>query len=164
MFREKYIEDMKKYFGSDTRRINHALKVLNFAEQIMEQEDVNDQMRKIITITAILHDIGIKNAEEKYNSSSGKYQEIEGPPVAKEIMENNDEDKDIIERVCYIIGWHHTASKNDGLDFEIIWEADMLVNIEEEGLYKNTENVKYIIEKNFKTKKGKEIAINTYIL
>ncbi|WP_431731805.1 hypothetical protein [Aceticella autotrophica] len=42
MFREKYIEDMKKYFGSDTRRINHALKVLNFAEQIMEQEDVND--------------------------------------------------------------------------------------------------------------------------
>lgn len=164
MYREKYIKDMKNYFGDDTRRIDHALKVLGFAERIMEGEKIEGNLKRIITITAILHDIGIKMAEMKYNSTAGKYQEIEGPPIAAEIMLGNKEDRDIIERVCYIIGGHHTASKNNGLDFQIIWEADLLVNIEEDGLYKNKENVKNIIDKNFETKTGRDIAVNTYLL
>ncbi|ABB13948.1 HD domain-containing protein [Carboxydothermus hydrogenoformans] len=163
MYKEKYIEAMKNYFGDDTRRINHALKVLNYAERIMEGENIEGDLKKIITITAILHDIGIIVAEQKYNSSAGKYQEIEGPPIAREIMVKNNEDKSIIERVCYIIGGHHTAEKNDGLDFQIIWEADLLVNIEEDGLDKNKENVKKIIEKNFKTNTGRNIAVKTYL-
>lgn len=164
MYREKYIEDMKNYFGDDARRINHALKVLGFAERIMDGEKIEGNLKKIITITAILHDIGIKMAEKKYNSSAGKYQEIEGPPIAAEIMSGNNENSDIIERVCYIIGGHHTASKNNGPDFQIIWEADLLVNIEEDGLYKNKENVKNIIDKNFETKTGRDIAVNMYLL
>lgn len=163
MSKLKYIMYMKEYFGKDLKRINHALKVLYFADRIMDGENISDdKLKKIVTITAILHDIGIKNAEKKYNSSSGKFQEIEGPAVAREIMKNNNEDDNTIERVCYIIGGHHTASKNNGLDFQIIWESDFLVNIEEDELYKNLENVKNIIEKNFKTKTGKRIATDIF--
>ena len=41
----------------------------------------------MVISAAILHDIGIHKAEEKYKSSAGNYQEIEGPPIAKAIME-----------------------------------------------------------------------------
>ena len=53
---------------------------------------------------AYVHDIGIKISEEKYNSSAGKYQEIEGPPIAEEMLTKLGYDKDVIERVSYLVG------------------------------------------------------------
>ncbi|MEG6566323.1 HD domain-containing protein [Thermoanaerobacterium saccharolyticum] len=164
MSRLKYIMELKDYFGTDLKRINHALKVLSFADRIVDGENITDEkIKKIVYITAILHDIGIKKAEEKYGSSSGKYQEIEGPPIAREMMLKNSEDEDVVDRVLYIIGGHHTASKNDGIDFQIIWESDLLVNIEEDELYKDREKVSNIVEKNFKTQTGKMIANDMFL-
>ena len=82
-YRADYIDGLKNHFGSDQRRINHALKVLSRAEMIMDGEGISGQLRKLITITAILHDVGIKAAEQKYNSSAAKYQEQEGPPFVR---------------------------------------------------------------------------------
>lgn len=163
MDKEFYIGELKRHFGADARRINHALKVLGFAEQIMDGEGVDRTVRHIVTITAVLHDVGIKIAEEKYNSSAGPHQEKEGPPVAREIMKRANEDEAVIERVCYIIGGHHTPGKNDGLDFQIIWEADLLVNIEEDALTGDKDKLAYIITKNFKTATGKSIAERLYM-
>ncbi|HWR44135.1 HD domain-containing protein [Sporomusa sp.] len=161
--KEEYIKELKEHFGSDQRRINHALKVLAYAESIMDGEGADEKTRKIVIITALLHDVGIKIAEQKYNSSAGTYQEIEGPPIVTEIMARHSEPEDIIQRVAYIVGGHHTSAKNNGLDFQIIWEADLLVNIEEEGLDTHTEKLPYIIAKNFRTSTGTLIARGRYL-
>lgn len=163
MYKETYIEALKCHFGSDSRRINHALKVLAFAEQIMDGESISKNLRQIVTMTAILHDVGIKIAEQKYGSSAGPYQEQEGPPVAAAIMRRLGENEAVIDRVCYIIGGHHTPAKNDGLDFQIIWEADLFVNIEEEGLTGDKDKLKIILAKNFKTVTGKRLAEEIYL-
>lgn len=163
MIKETYTEELKQHFGADQRRINHALKVLAFAERIMEGEKVSEAERKVITITALLHDTGIKAAEQKYHSSAGNYQELEGPPIVRQIMGKHNEDKELVERVAYIVGGHHTAAKNDGLDFQIIWEADLLVNIEEDGLGGDVDRLKFIVDKNFKTPTGLKIAHETYL-
>lgn len=163
IYRDKAVAEMKKVFGTDQRRINHAMKVLRFSEEIADKEALDDRGKEILTLTAILHDIGIHEAERKYNSNSGKYQEIEGPPIAKEIMDKLGVADGIPERVCYIIGGHHTAHKNNGLDFQILWEADLLVNIEEEGLNSTNADMKAIIDKNFKTAAGKRIASELYL-
>lgn len=163
MSKNIYTDELRKHFGSDTRRINHALKVLHYAELIVDGEKVHGEMRKVVTITALLHDVGIKAAEQKYNSSAGHYQEIEGPSIARAIMQRHDEPPAVMDRVAYIIGGHHTAAKNDGLDFQIIWEADLLVNIEEDGLAKGTDKLQRIIEKNFLTDTGKSIAYKQYL-
>lgn len=163
-YREEYIEELKRHFESDQRRIDHALKVLAYAEKIMEGERLEEALRPVVTITALLHDVGIKLAEKKYNSSAGIYQEKEGPAIVREIMIRKKEEPDIIERVAYIVGGHHTAAKNDGLDFQIIWEADLLVNIEEEKLDGNTERLRQLIKKNFRTQTGQRIARLQYNL
>lgn len=161
-YRDMYIEELKNHFGPDQRRVNHALKVLSYAEKIMEGEGVDEAMRNVVTITALLHDVGIKAAEQKYNSSAGVYQEIEGPPIVTEIMARHNEPEEIIRRVAYIVGGHHTSAKNNGLDFQIIWEADLIVNIGEEGLADNTERVTSIIAKNFRTSTGIRVARELY--
>jgi len=162
--KDDYIRELKEYFGSDERRINHALKVLAAAEIIMSGEQVCGITHDVVTVTALLHDVGIKVAELKYNSSAGPYQELEGPPVVRKIMERLGAPQEITERVTYIVGGHHTAHKNDGLDFQIIWESDLLVNIEEEELDRNNEQLRKIINKNFRTPTGLHIARLRYNL
>lgn len=163
MNKQTYISELRRHFDTDERRINHALKVLNFAEQIMHGEMVDDSLRRIVTITAILHDVGIKAAEQKYGSSAGPYQEQEGPAIAEAIMRRLNESKDVIARVSYIIGGHHTPAKNNGLDFQIIWEADLMVNIEEDNLTGDKAKLAAIVAKNFRTKTGRQLAEQTYL-
>ena len=120
------ISEMKKYFGDDQRRINHALKVLKYAE---EQKSGNPD---VIVATAILHDIGIHEAERKYNSNAGKYQEIESPPIAKRILEKiKDFPKEKIPEVLEIIAHHHRPGIIKTENFQIIYDADCRVNREE---------------------------------
>lgn len=69
------MNDMIEYFGEDVRRINHAIKVYGFAKTLGELEGLDNNGQFVLEVSAILHDIGIKVSEEKYNSSAGKYQE-----------------------------------------------------------------------------------------
>ena len=101
--------------------------------------------------------------KKKYGSIDGVYQEKEGPEVAKEILKKVGYNKNI-DRICFIIGNHHTPSKIDGLDFQIQWEADLLENLTVMDKEKEQEKIKKCIDENFKTKTGKRIAYNRFIL
>ena len=158
--REQLINEMKAVFGNDHKRINHALKVLSFAEEILENEP-GDQLT--VLAAAVLHDIGIHEAERKYNSSAGNYQEIEGPPIAREIMKELEIDNEVIEHVCRIVGSHHSAKDIDTPEFRIIWDADWIVNIPEECQNMDKNKLKSMIERIFKTAYGKKIALKQYI-
>jgi putative nucleotidyltransferase with HDIG domain len=146
---------MKEYFGSDLRRIKHAFKVLEYSEEILKKEKADSE---VVIIGAILHDIGIPNAEKKYNSASGKYQEIEGSPVAKKIMDELGIQSEVSEHVCRIIENHHSGRHINTPEFRIIWDADLLVNIPEEMDLGYKDSIKTLIDKVFKTETGKNIA------
>jgi len=152
--------DMIRYFDGDVRRINHALKVHSFAHIISSESNLDEPKTVIISLAAILHDIGIKEAERKYNSSSGKHQEIEGPPIARDIMSPYHLDHEIVERVCFIIGNHHSYTAINGIDFQILVEADFLVNIFEDSM--SVESVQTIQKKIFKTEVGTRLLMEMY--
>jgi len=149
------------YNGNDIRRINHLLKVFSFANHIGIMENCDPRLQIIIEISAILHDIGIHESERKYNSSAGKWQEIEGPIVAQELLKNLNLDKNILERVLFLIGHHHSYKAIDGIDFQILVEADFLVNIFEDEIGKpECEKIK---EKIFKTETGIRLLEKLYM-
>ncbi|HBE02187.1 MAG: HD family phosphohydrolase [Spirochaetes bacterium GWF1_41_5] len=151
---------MIDYFGKDVKRINHALKVNAFARIIASSEKISEEEDIIIQYSSILHDIGIKNAEKKYGSAAGKYQEIEGPKIAGQILAEAGVAENIIERVCFITGRHHSYNKIDGPDFQIIAEADFIVNIYEDNM--RDDAVKSVYNKIFKTDSGKKLLREMY--
>jgi len=151
---------MIDYFGSDVRRINHALKVHGFACAIGFGEELDSPAMEILEMAAVLHDIGIPVAEAKYGSCIGKYQEMEGPPLAREILQQLKVNSETVERVCYLIGNHHTYSKIDGIDFQILVEADFLVNIFEDEM--SHEIIERIVKKIFKTATGLSLLRRMY--
>lgn len=154
------IKKMINYFRGDIKRINHALKVYGFAGCIAGGENLSDKEIKVINLAAVLHDIGIVNAQTKHNSTSGHYQEMEGPDVARQLLSDISIDVDILERVCFIIGHHHSYNKIDGNDFQIIVESDFLVNIDEENM--SLESIRAVSDKYFKTATGTELIKNIY--
>jgi HD superfamily phosphodiesterase len=156
---EALIDEMKFVFGADGKRINHALAVLAFAQQIQQSEGGD---RAVVEAAAILHDIGIHEAERKYGSAAGIYQEIEGPPIARTILGRHNVDADVIDHICEIVAQHHSAKTIDTLEFRIVWDADWLVNIPEELGLLSREKLCAIIEKTFKTYAGKITAKKLY--
>jgi len=148
--KQQLIEEMKSVFGDDDKRINHALSVLGYAEQ------GGDML--IVQAAAILHDIGIHEAERKYGSPAGKYQEIEGLPIARKILQKYDLPAESIEHICRIIANYHTAGDIDTTEFRIIWDADCLVNIPAEYKDMDSRKLSDLIGRVFKTRKGAVLA------
>ena len=153
----KIILDMIEYNAQDTKRINHALKVHSYSKIIGENESLSEDELSVLEIASILHDIGIKQCEKKYNSTNGFLQQKEGPVIAETMLEKYDLNDDIVNRVLHIIGHHHTYRNVDGLDYQILLEADLIVNTQEEYITKyafwNAVNIL------FSTDSGKDIAM-----
>ncbi len=124
---------MQKNCG-DIRRIEHSLKVFAYAQLLGSAESLDDNTLEILELTALLHDIGIHVAEKKYGKSTSHYQETEGPPVAREILTDLDFNPEVVERVCFIISRHHTFTSVDRIDFQLLVEADFLVNSTEDHM------------------------------
>ncbi|MCX7710238.1 MAG: HD domain-containing protein [Clostridia bacterium] len=161
MYKEKIIKEMKEVFKEIPFGVEHTLKVLKNAEDIMKNENISEEEKEFISIVAILHDIGAVEAQKKYGSIDAVYQEKEGPGVAREILKKVGYDRNI-DRICFIIGNHHTPSKIDGIDFQIQWEADLLENLTTMDSQKDKLKIKETIEQNFRTITGKRIAYQRF--
>lgn len=154
------LQAMTAYFGKDRRRIDHAAKVTAYAEKLLEPEGGD---YPVVIAAAILHDIGIHEAERKYGSTSGKYQEIEGPPIARRILTNLGFPPNQIEEVCDIIGHHHSPGKITSRNFAILYDADWLVNLRDEFGIQYRDKLVGVIEKVFLTESGKALARELYL-
>ena len=134
LFKDRIAIAMRKYFGEDRRRIRHAEAVAEQAEiiakTIAKTEQGGEQNGDIMVImaAAYLHDIGIREAERKFNSSSARHQQSEGPPVAREILTQLKAKPELVDEVCDIISHHHAPRDEETTNFKMLYDADLIVN------------------------------------
>ena len=147
---------MIEYERGTPARIQHFTKVQSFAKLIGEEENLDEKTLYILEAAAYVHDIGIKPALEKYGKDSGPYQEQEGPAEAEKMMRQLGFEEDVIKRVSYLVGHHHTYKNIEGMDYQILVEADFLVNYFENGM--ETDSIEKSVNKIFRTETGKHIA------
>jgi len=162
LLKDRIAIEMKRYLKTDFKRIGHATRVARYAEKIGKEERGN---MAVIFAAAYLHDIGIPEAEKKYNSSAAKYQEELGPPIAGSIMEKLGAGEKLIEEVCDIVGHHHHPRAEESINFKVIYDADLIANIEDEHKKKSVDAdwLERIIEKSFLTKSGGREARNVLL-
>lgn len=153
---EQLIQEMINDYGGDPKRIQHFIKVHSFAKLIGKMERLDSGVLEILEVAAVVHDIGIRFCEEKYGKCNGKLQEQEGPALARALLKKIGYNQNVIDRVCYLVGHHHTYEGIDGQDYQILVEADFLVNLYEEGNSKAA--IEEVETKIFKTISGKNIC------
>lgn len=162
LLKDRVAVKMRIYFGNDLKRIRHAGKVAEYAEIIAK--NINADLA-VVLAAAYLHDIGIKESERKYNSSAAKYQEQEGPPVAMDILTGLNASPDLIEEVCDIIAHHHHPREEESINYKSLYDADQIVNLEENYNEKEPDNDKLesTINRQFLTDAGRKLARDVLI-
>ncbi len=158
--KESLMKAMEAYFQNDARRINHACRVTEYAEEILRWEGGE---YTVVIGAAVLHDIGIHQAQKKYGSTGGKYQEKEGPPIARRILTGLGFEQNQIEEICEIIAHHHSPGKINTRNFKILYDADWLVNLKDEFDIRGKDKLGNIIERIFLTPSGKALARKRYL-
>ena len=151
MINRIHLEMIKLYRG-DPKRIQHFCKVHSYAKLIAETERVDEGDVFVIEIDV---------CEEKYGDCNGKLQEQEGPALAEELLTKIEITKGVIRRVKYLIAHHHTYDNIDGIDYQILVEADFLVNFLEDNVPK--ENIRKVYETIFKTETGKQMCEEMFL-
>lgn len=157
LFKDRVAVEMKLYFKQDFKRIAHAARVARYAENIVMKENADPA---VALTAAYLHDIGIKEAERKYQSTAARYQHLEGPAVARTILEKLDAREDLANEVCDIVGHHHNPRKEETANFKVVYDADLIANLEEMFRQKriNSASVEKLVDKRFLTESGRELA------
>ncbi|UCE50965.1 MAG: HD domain-containing protein [Desulfobacterales bacterium] len=157
LLKDRVAIEMKRYFKNDFRRIGHATRVARYAERIGKREKGN---MAVILSAAYLHDIGILEAQKKYNSTAAEYQEKEGPLIAKSILSKLGANEELIDEVCEIISHHHHPGTDDSINFKVVYDSDLLENLDEK--YKDNpmdhRQLEDLINQSFLTTSGREIA------
>ena len=149
------IEKMIDFYQGNLRDIEHFLKVWAYAKTIGEQESVDENTQGILELAAVVHDISCPLCREKYGNTNGKNQELESEPLVKEFLEGMPVSEQKVERIIWLVTHHHTYTNIDGIDYQILIEADFLVNLyEDNSPISAVNNAK---EKIFKTKSGIKI-------
>ena len=154
------IRAMEAYFKADTKRISHARKVTEYAEELLKREGGD---YSTVMGASVLHDIGIHQAEKKYGSTAGKYQEKERPPIARQILTRLGFEQNQMEEICEIIAHHHSPGKIASKNFAIVYDADWLVNLRDEYDIQDRDKLSNIIDKLFLTQSGKTLAREIYL-
>ena len=141
--------------------INHFLKVHAYALTIGTCEGLDSETLHTLELAAIVHDIACPLCREKYGNTNGKYQEAEGIPLTRAFFAGTDVEGEQLERIVWLVSHHHTLRPIEGLDHQILIEADYLVNAEESNLPEK--NIRHMGETIFKTKTGRELLDSLYL-
>lgn len=157
LLKDRVAVEMKRYFKTDFKRIGHATRVARYAERIADTEGGD---LAVVLCAAYLHDIGIKEAERKHKSTAARYQEEEGPPVAREMLVRLGADEELVTEVCDIVAHHHHPRAEETVNFKSVYDADMIVNREEaqETLPTEPEKLTAWIDRALLTGGGRELA------
>ena len=149
------VSAMVDYLHGNLHEVEHLLKVYGYAKAIGELEGLDPRTQRTLEIAAVVHDIGIPRALEKYGSDAGPYQEELGPAEARALLEKLGCDGETVDRVCHLVGHHHSYDQVDGVDYQILLEADFLVNLFEGNA--SREAIETAYRQMFETGTGKRL-------
>ncbi|NPV93451.1 MAG: HD domain-containing protein [Firmicutes bacterium] len=156
------ILEMIEFDAGEPELIQHFIKVRQFAQLIGDLENVSPDNMEVIEAAAVVHDIGIKVCMEKYEKCDGRLQEQEGPVFAEELLNRLGFKPEVIERVSYLVAHHHTYSNIDGIDYQILVEADFLVNLYENQ--SSQETIQKTYNRIFKTESGRKLCSQMFMI
>ena len=129
------IAKMAANCGKSQHDINHFMKVWAYAKTIGELEGLDEQTQMTLELAAVTHDIACPGLRRETGSTPWNLQEELGAPMARVFYQDFGLDPAMLDRIVYLVGHHHTFTDVEGMDYQILLEADFLVNAGEQEKY-----------------------------
>ena len=126
-------QKMIEFYKGNIHDIAHFLKVWAFAKTIGELEGLELHTQRVLELAAVVHDIACPLCREKYGDTNGTHQEQESPELVEAFFEGLPVEAADVARISWLAAHHHTYTNVEGMDYQILLEADFLVNAGESG-------------------------------
>lgn len=153
---DELLKSIIEYNQGDPMRIQHLIKVHSLSSLLGKMENLDTETQFILESAALVHDIGVRNAEKEHGDKFKAYHENIGIVESENLLNQLSNYTDAqIQRIKYIVGNHHHYNKIDKIDFQILVEADFMVNAFEKQL--SLSSIDSFKEKICKTESGAEI-------
>jgi len=152
---EEVLAGMLRISQGNLHDIDHLLKVWAYARAIGRLEGLDETTQTTLEVAALVHDIACPLCREKYGNTAGVHQQTEGGPMAEAFLAPFILPQDVKDRVRWLVEHHHTFRDIQGLDYQILVEADYLVNAGESGY--GRESIRTFRDKIFRTESGKAL-------
>ena len=149
------LAEMIAFSEGNIHDIDHLIRVWTYARTIGELEGLDADTRFILEAAAITHDIACPLCREKYGNTNGKYQEAEGVPLVRAFLADKGLTDAQVDRIAYLVGHHHSFTDIDGIDYQILLEADFIANACENGYPR--EKVDHFLGRFVKTGAGRRL-------
>lgn len=156
------MDKMIAFSEGNIHDIDHFIRVWTYAKTIAELEQLDSETQYILEVAAITHDIACPLCREKYGNTNGKHQEAEGVSMVETFLNDADMSAHQMERIKYLVGHHHTLSGIDGIDHQILIEADYIANASENGY--DGKNIENFLNQIVKTSTGKQWIKSVFCL
>ena len=156
------LEKMIAFSNGNMHDIDHLIRVWTYAKTIGELEGLDEYTQYILEVAAITHDIACPLCREKYGNTNGKHQEEEGVPMVRSFLSDCGMTDEQIGRVAYLVGHHHTFQEIDGIDYQIMIEADYIANAAENGY--SQKNISNFMNRIMATESGKRLTKAVFCL
>ena len=156
------LKKMIAYSEGNFHDIDHLVRVWTYAKTLGELEGLDEETQYILEVAAITHDIACPFCREAYGNTNGPNQEREGARLVREFLQDTGMTQAQVERVAYLVGHHHTLTQIDGIDYQILIEADYLANASENGYAK--EVIRRFLDKFCKTTSGAQLMRAAFCL
>lgn len=155
------IRNMVEFYHGNIHDIEHFIKVWGFAKTIGEAEGLDAATQEILEMAAVVHDIACPLCREKYGNTNGKHQEEESAPLVDTFFSELPVGDLNIERIKWLVTHHHTYTNIDGMDYQILLEADFLVNAGESNY--SLDMIENACKKFFRTHTGTQLLKSMYL-
>ena len=152
---------MIAFYEGNLHDIDHFLKVWAMAKTIGELEGLDSHTQEVLELAAVIHDIACPLCREKYGDTNGKHQELESPPLVEAFFADLPVSPAGVERISWLAAHHHTYTNVEGADYQILLEADFLVNAGESGYPRAT--VENFRQRVFRTAAGTALLDSMYL-
>ena len=158
------VMDMVSFYESESdvvlHDVSHFMKVWGFAHTIGTEEGLDPETQETLELAAVAHDIACPLCRRKYGNTNGQYQEKEGEKLARDFYSGYGLPEKELDRIVWIVAHHHTYTGVDGPDYQIMLEADFLVNADESAM--SPEAISSFREKVFRTSSGLKLLDTMY--
>ena len=154
------IQRMIDFYNGNIHDIDHFLKVWALAKTIGELEGLDKHTQEVLELAAVVHDIACPLCREKYGNTNGKNQELESPALVKMFFEELSVEPRDTERISWLAAHHHTYTNVDGPDYQILLEADFMVNAGENDYSRSA--IENFRQRVFRTAAGTKLLDSIY--
>lgn len=156
------LKKMILFSNGSIHDISHLTAVWAYARTIGEMEGLDAHTQFILEAAAIVHDIACPFIRDMNGRTDHKRQETEGAPLAERFLAECGVSTADTARICWLVGHHHTLQSIDGIDYQILIEADYIVNAMEKQY--PPEQVESFATNFAKTKAGTELMRSIFKL